>query len=398
MKELRRIMYWGGWYGSRNIGDRLLLISITDLIQRFYGPHHQIVLSNRPDLVQEYFKPGKGSILTLKRIRSQFIGVLRELSQCDLLIFGGGAPFFDEVNQLIMLSILFSALKFFGKPYLIWCTTCFKLKSRLSGIIIKRIIDGSANTTCRDIYTIDEFRRIGVKNELQIVADPAFTVEETSALDINNLFNKYVFHEDNEKYFALTPRTLRVRDPESITHYRPKSRDEINKQIDVYIFVLDYLVSIGYTPIFIPMNTLTPDDDRKVSKDIINRARFGKYAYLIDEMIPPRAASALYAKCFGSFVSRVHGSVTSALGGCPPIMYAFENKHKGIMESMKMSKFIFDPSVHNFEDIQRMIDELIINKSHITQEIDKNLKKLKVTASKPAQYVKKILGHSDMSN
>ena len=27
------IVLWGGWYGSHNIGDQLLLLTITDLIQ-----------------------------------------------------------------------------------------------------------------------------------------------------------------------------------------------------------------------------------------------------------------------------------------------------------------------------------------------------------------------------
>jgi len=45
MDKLKRIIFWGGWYGSRNIGDRLLLISITDLLQNSIGPFHQIVFS-----------------------------------------------------------------------------------------------------------------------------------------------------------------------------------------------------------------------------------------------------------------------------------------------------------------------------------------------------------------
>jgi len=307
------------------------------------------------------------------------------------------------------MSLIVFVLKFFHRPYLIWCTSSLQLKSKISKIIIKWVVEGSKNITCRDNYSIKEFEKVGVQSELEIVADPAFALQDAESDNAEYYFNRYIDHSIDNKFFALTPRTLRTRNSESLTHYLPKSKKDIQKQLDIYACVLDYLVEKGYTPIFIPMNVHLPDDDRVytpifipmnvhlpdddrvAAKEIISKANQGEKAYLIDEMIPPRVVPFLYAKCVGSLVSRIHGGVTSALGRCPTIMYAFENKHKGIMESMKLNEFIFDPSIHAFNDIQIMIENLINHRDSICYNLDLSVNKLRESARKPAVYVKSIL-------
>ena len=147
---------------------------------------------------------------------------------------------------------------------------------------------------------------------------------------------KYVSASKCFKLFALTPRTLRIRNVEAQTHYTEKTVEDILHQVNVYSIALDWLVNNGYTPVFIPMNTYPPDDDRIIAKQIIENSKLGKQAILIDEIVMPRTAPGLYSVCDGSMVSRVHGSITSFLGECPPIMYGFEKKHIGIMELMEL--------------------------------------------------------------
>jgi len=58
---------------------------------------------------------------------------------------------------------------------------------------------------------------------------------------------------------------------------------------------------------------------------------------------------------------------------------------------MKLDEFIFDPSVHAFSDIQRMIENLINHRDKISQNLDLSVEKLRESARKPAVYVKSIL-------
>ena len=50
-----RIVIWGGWYGSRNVGDRLLLITIADILFENIDKIDLSILSAKPEFVREYF-------------------------------------------------------------------------------------------------------------------------------------------------------------------------------------------------------------------------------------------------------------------------------------------------------------------------------------------------------
>jgi polysaccharide pyruvyl transferase WcaK-like protein len=52
--------------------------------------------------------------------RREFHRVVRALATCDLFIFGGGVPFYEEIDHLIAMGILVGLARLFGKPYMTW--------------------------------------------------------------------------------------------------------------------------------------------------------------------------------------------------------------------------------------------------------------------------------------
>jgi polysaccharide pyruvyl transferase WcaK-like protein len=120
------------------------------------------------------------------------------------------------------------------------------------------------------------------------------------------------------------------------------------------------------------MNTYFPDDDRIIAKKIIEGSKRRKDVILLDEIVMPRTAPALYSYCKGSLVSRVHGSVTSFLGNCAPIMYGFEKKHIGIMESMGIANLVLD--VHSKPEAIIDLLQFLENDRQKIQELMKNTK------------------------
>lgn len=358
------IIIWGGWYGSRNIGDRLLLISIAELIRKYLGEFRLVVITARPSLVEEYFKPNPGiTWTTLQPLREPF-RVISEIARCHLFIFGGGVPFFDQTKQLFIMGVYHSLLRLFRKKYYLWCVSCFKLRNRLAEKVFARVINHSTAVTCRDQFTVDEFNRIGLVQSIAIVPDPVFSISDFDEIEALRLAEKYGLNR-KDRYFALSPRTLRFNDTEADTHYNTRTRDDVEKQIRVYSQALDWLVDQGVIPVFITMNTQAPDDDRIAARQMISRSKHSERAILIDEIIQPLAAAPLYRRCEGSLVSRVHGSVNSFLGLCPVIMYAFETKHLGIMQSMDLEDLVYSPQGDPDDQIERLLVRLYKNKSSI---------------------------------
>jgi polysaccharide pyruvyl transferase WcaK-like protein len=385
-----RVIIWGAWYGSRNIGDRLLLLTITDMLYENIGHIELTILSAQPDLIKEYFKPPNGTKYQVIKPKKQLLKLIISIVQCNVIIFGGGVPFFDQYKQALFMLFIVSVAKLFKKPYFVWCCSSYQIHHKINQYIYKYVLNHAIKTTCREKYTLEIFSNLGIKSVPEIVQDSVFSLTNYDYLDARRLINKYLPNSDDKKLFALTPRTLRIKNNEAQTHYNEKTDDDIQHQYQVYSMALDWLLEKGYLPVFIPMNTNSPDDDRLIARSIIENSKKGKEAVLIDEMIMPRTAPALYSYFAGSIVSRVHGGVTSFLGLCPPIMYAFETKHVGIMESMGLDEFIFAVDKKPEEIIKYLIK---LEKDNLQiKEFIKNRRLILANDAKiPCQYITEFL-------
>jgi polysaccharide pyruvyl transferase WcaK-like protein len=391
-RKIKRFVVWGGWYGSRNIGDRLLLLTITDMLYEAFDECHVTILSANPQFVNEYFHDRSNSQYQIIKPKKDFLKLLFQIATCDLVIFGGAVPFFDQYKQALNMAMIVFIARIFNKPYYLWCTSSYQIRRKINRSIYRKVIAGAKKITCRDKYTVNIFSSLGIKQEPEIVQDPVFTLHNIDYEDAARLMSKYVPASRRSRLFALTPRTLRGRSVEAQTHYNEKTAKEIQHQFEVYSIAFDWLVENGFTPIFIPMNTYPPDDDRIVAKQITENSKWGKQAIIIDEIVMPRTAPGLYSVCEGSLVSRVHGSITSFLGECPPIMYGFETKHKGIMESMELDALIFDIG-REPQAIIPMLEFLENNRISIKEKMQINKKLFDEKAHIPCEYINGFLGN-----
>ncbi len=367
------------------------MLTITDMLYEAFDDCHVTILSANPQFVNEYFHTKSNSQYQIIKPKKNFLKLLFKIATCDLLIFGGAVPFFDQYKQAINMAIMVFLARIFNKPYYLWCTSSYQIRRKINQFIYRKVIAGAKKITCRDKYTVKVFSSLGIKQETEIVQDPVFTLNNIDYKDATRLMGKYVSASKCFKLFALTPRTLRIRNVEAQTHYTEKTVEDILHQVNVYSIALDWLVNNGYTPVFIPMNTYPPDDDRIIAKQIIENSKLGKQAILIDEIVMPRTAPGLYSVCDGSMVSRVHGSITSFLGECPPIMYGFEKKHIGIMESMELEALIFDTRSEPHAIIP-MLESLENNRIKIREKMQINKNLFEEKAHAPVEYIKEQFG------
>ena len=154
---------------------------------------------------------------------------------------------------------------------------------------------------------------------------------------------------------------------------------------------MDWLWENGCQPIFVPMNTVAPDDDRLAFHEIIGKAKFGSFALLVDEQIYPRDAANVYSYCEAAFVARVHGAVMAFLGRCPVLMYAFDLKHGGIMEQMGFARHIFDPAMDAPEVAIEMMENMLRSRVELIAQIEKKAGELQKQAKVPLEAVLRLL-------
>ena len=116
----KKIIIWGGWYGSRNVGDRVLLLAITDMLQQVFEDVDFIVLAAQPSEVYGYMDRDSTANIRVLRTKKDMLRVICEIESADLFIFGGGVPFFDQGSQLVAMFGLTLFAKLFHTPYFLW--------------------------------------------------------------------------------------------------------------------------------------------------------------------------------------------------------------------------------------------------------------------------------------
>lgn len=388
-----KIIVWGAWYGSKNVGDQALLISISDLLGGKINNIEFIVLTDNPEHVNKYTKRDSLYRFTPLHARRQFNKVVQAFAEADLFILGGGVPFYDDTAHSIAIVILATLSQFFRVPCVLWAVSSQKVDSLISKLALRYLLFGTSVVTCRDRHTYNLLLECGAKvSGVQLVADSAFTLVSAQAGHALKLLERAGWNAAQPRpLIALTPRLLRGGDGEAHTHYSPKTARDGDKAIDIFAGVLDWLWENGYQPIFVPMNTVSPDDDRRAAHQIMEKAKFGRNAINITEEIFPRDAANIYAQCHAGFVARVHGSVTAFLGGCPVMMYAFDLKHTGIMEQMGFSEYIFDPEKGDLMDSVSMMGRLIELRAKIIAEMGAKHTELTEAAIVPLDAILTLL-------
>jgi polysaccharide pyruvyl transferase WcaK-like protein len=359
--DRKQIILWGAWYGSKNVGDQALLLSITDMLGDVIDDIEFIVITADPSHVLEYTKRDSIHRFRALHARKKFLEVVKAFRSADVFIFGGGVPFYDDAVHSMAITILVTLARIFRVPCALWAVSSQKIGSVWTKLVLQYLLSWVSVMTCRDRHTVELLGDCGVEvSKLQIVADPAFTLHS------NDRDNAAIFlrragwkPEQPRPLVALTPRLLRSADGEAHTHYTPKTDTDSRKEIDTFAALLDWLWENNYQPIFIPMHAVSPDDDRIAAHQIMRKSKFGGNTLIVNEVIHPRDAENVYRRCHAAFVARVHGMVTAFLGRCPVMMYAFDLKHAGIMEQVGLFEYVFRPERNSSEDAVRMMSRLL---------------------------------------
>ena len=391
---VKRIILWGAWYGSKNVGDRALLLSITDLLGMVMENVEFIVITDNTARVLEYTTRDLSYSFRPLHTRRQFFQIVNAFAKADLFIFGGGVPFYDDVFHSLAITVLTMLSKVFRVPCVLWAVSSQKVRSVFTELVLRYLIFHASVVSYRDAHTRQLFEKCGMEDGRgKMAADPAFTLRSDDKGRARGILERAGWRPDTPRpLVALTPRLLRGWDGEAHTHYALKTAEESLKEVRVFAAVLDWLWENGYQPVFVPMNTLAPDDDREASHRVMEIAWFGGKALLIDEMVLPRDAANIFSYCRAALVARVHGSVTAFLGRCPMVMYAFDLKHGGIMEQMGLSDWIFDPGRNSIADGVAMMSRLLESCAKIQVEMEEKDRELQKQARVPLDAVVSLLG------
>jgi polysaccharide pyruvyl transferase WcaK-like protein len=333
------IALWGAWYGSHNLGDQAILVTLTDMLRERLGEVRFTVFTNNPQHVLDYGPRESGCDIRALSNRRQFLRVAATLAACDLFVIGGGVPFYQQPYHLAVMATLVGLARAFRTPYMTWSVSSQRIDSPAARRLFRWVGNGSAAMTYRDPLTAAMFRSCGVKKEMHWCADPVFRLTPQRGPAVRELIQHAGHRLPGRPLAALACRQMRHDAPYSVEHHNPKTPAIIRCMVESFAAALDWMWESGYQPILLPMNTVEPDDDRVMARRILAAARHGSQALTVDDEMRPRTMPALFEQCALCVVSRLHAGVLALVGRCPMVMYSIGPKMTGIMETMGLSQW-----------------------------------------------------------
>ena len=182
-----------GAYGTKNIGDDAILISIITSIKKVIGDTEFIVFS--ADIKESNKIYNAGHIKYVKASLKRPVTLIKTILKTDILLYGGGGLIYDHhglKGLLARLSYIILA-KILRKPVMIYAIGVGPLITRFGGFLVAIVLNQVDLITTRDKESMKLLKDIGVnKPPMCVTADPALCLpleDSNVAMEIINKEN-----------------------------------------------------------------------------------------------------------------------------------------------------------------------------------------------------------------
>ncbi len=388
-KSTIKICLWGAWYGSKNVGDQTILITITKLLRDRVKDSRIIVLSENAKYIEQYMAKDGLEVQALNKWR-QIHNTLYALTTADLFIIGGGVPFYDKLSHALVCAFFVFVAKVFGCRVMAYAVATQTLNNPLSRLIYKNILKRLNLVTVRDPGTLREFQGLGVKKKVILTADPGLTLTMADRTEVNRiLMQEGIEESESRPLIGITTRKISSSHSYRSEHYRQLSDKDIIKFQECIAKAADFLTTLGRV-VFIPMHTVDPDDDRKMATAIINKMSHTSEVKLISKQYSPAEIMGMIARCSFLLGTRVHSIILAAASNVPFVVGAYDLKLVGIAESLNMKKYAIDFIETDFDVLISRIEQAWKERDKIKHELKQRVTELRKLVDLNAELAVKL--------
>lgn len=184
-----------GYYGFNNIGDESILQAVIHNLREKLPGIEITVLSQNPESTAE-----KHQVLSVDR--KSFLGVVKAIKRCDLVISGGGSLLQDVTSKKSILYYLMIMwiTKFLGKDFFIYSQGIGPITSNWNRRLTARTLKKASGIVVRDEASKELLVEIGIsEGDVFITADPVLGIEPVPLESGREILKKEGLIRENEK-------------------------------------------------------------------------------------------------------------------------------------------------------------------------------------------------------
>lgn len=291
-----------GYYGYDNAGDEAVLYSILNTLK---GHNIKpIVLSGNPEKTTKLY--GVESVQ-----RMSVSKVFKTLKESDGLISGGGSLLQDKTSTRSIFYYIgvIEMANFLKKPVFCYSQGIGPLSKKWIHPFTRHALNKSKYLSVRDDKSKDLLERIGVKKQIDVVADPVIGLSYDGSSKVTNKLKNFM----KMKPITLSVRTLQ--DDETV--------------IKNIVKLIDNLTDKKQNILLLPFHY---EYDLKIAEEIKNKIKSPNMLYLPNEQF--EVSDFLYLIKNSSIVvgMRLHSLIFAASQSVPFVGISYDPKVDSFME------------------------------------------------------------------
>lgn len=320
-----------GNYGNDNNGDEAILLSIVKQVTSTFkiSSDNITVFSNNPKQTAErygvtsfplYYKNGNA----VKTFIKTYSNNKRIVKTFDLLIIGGGGILMDLYKREAPLFGSYAMMAKNSKtPYVVYGCGAGPLSSELGKWFIRYMAKHADSISVRDPESAELLKSIGVKKDVPIIGDPAFSLRQTGV----------------EK--AAVPKKVGITAvPYYNAGYWPEGNvDLYNDYVEGMAKNLDNLVAQNNVELTFFATKFPQDAD--VTKDIEQKMVHKDNITIIEDNLLPNQILDLTAQQDIIIGTRLHSLILATCTETPIMAISYHHKVHDFMKLANLERYAF---------------------------------------------------------
>ncbi|PYF07591.1 polysaccharide pyruvyl transferase family protein [Ureibacillus chungkukjangi] len=311
-----------GNYGNDNNGDEAILLSIITQVEQVFSITREdiTVFSNNTQQTSEqygvisyplYYKKGN----LYKTFFHTYKSNQKYVAEFDLLIIGGGGILMDFYRREAHLFGTYGLMAANSKvPYIVYGAGAGPLDTLTGKLMIRLLCKHAENVSVRDPESKALLQQIGVKKDIKVIGDPAFT--------LHNPKNEHVKKPTQIGLSAV---------PIYNANYWPSGDiEKYDNYVKGMAANLDNLIKNHNVQLTF-FATKFPQDV-SVTKDIQKKMQFGSSTKIIDENLKPERLLEVTKEFDIVIGTRLHSLILATNTQTPIIALSYHQKVSNYMK------------------------------------------------------------------
>ncbi len=374
-----RLLAFGGWYGSGNVGDDAILIGLRRILAEAMPGSELVALSTDPEQTERVCGVEAARLMSPRRLLAH-VGEYRGVfSEADAVIVTGGTPFYDwdHVSRLVHWGMARGA----GKPVVCFGVGAKEIASAHGRMLVRSLLTRSVRTSARDQVSQRRLEALSGRG-VSLTGDSALFLEPAPRGVVGPILSEAGLSPDSSPV-VICPRAL---SGDNRAHYHdPVGGDRVASIRLGLARLADALLREGHQVLFVPFHVAEGDDDRR-EIGVVRAAMREQGVAALDHVPSPGEAAALLGSARLVAGLRLHSLILAAAQGVPVISVGYDEKIAGFLALARVSECLVEPC-----DLRSKALDTLERREHFSSALRESCACMKARVIQEAKVVAGLL-------